>query len=74
MSLSTTPKPRTSFSKLKQILEVPNLIDIQVKSFNWFLEEGLKETIQDISPIEDYTGKYAVEFGEYGVPRTLALH
>ncbi|OPZ79942.1 MAG: DNA-directed RNA polymerase subunit beta [Actinobacteria bacterium ADurb.Bin444] len=66
MSLSTTPKPRTSFSKLKQILEVPNLIDIQVKSFNWFLEEGLKETIQDISPIEDYTGKYAVEFGEYG--------
>ncbi|NLE73695.1 MAG: DNA-directed RNA polymerase subunit beta [Actinobacteria bacterium] len=65
MSLSTTPKPRTSFSKLKQILEVPNLIDIQVKSFEWFVKEGLKETIQDISPIEDYTGNYAVEFGVY---------
>jgi len=60
-----TPRPRTSFSNLPQILEVPNLIQIQTKSFEWFKTEGLKETIQDINPIEDYTGNYAVEFGDY---------
>ncbi len=60
-----TPRPRKSFSNLPQILEVPNLIEVQTKSFEWFKNEGLKETIQDISPIEDYTGNYAVEFGEY---------
>ena len=65
MSLRTTPRPRTSFSKLPSILKVPNLIDIQIESFDWFIREGLRETIDDISPIEDYTGNYAVEFGEY---------
>jgi DNA-directed RNA polymerase subunit beta len=60
-----TPKPRKSFSNLLQILEVPNLIEVQTKSFEWFKAEGLKETIQDINPIEDYTGNYAVEFGDY---------
>jgi DNA-directed RNA polymerase subunit beta len=47
------------------VLDVPNLIDIQKASFSWFMEEGLRETIDDISPIEDYTGTLAVEFGEY---------
>ncbi|MCZ7663408.1 MAG: hypothetical protein M5U22_10995 [Thermoleophilia bacterium] len=65
MSLRTTPRPRKSFSSLSQILDVPNLIAIQLHSFRWFVEEGLRETIQDINPIEDYTGKYAVDFGEY---------
>ena len=65
MSLRTTPRPRTSFSKLPQILDVPNLIAIQLDSFEWFKKEGLRETIDDITPIEDYTGNYAVEFGEY---------
>jgi DNA-directed RNA polymerase subunit beta len=59
------PRARTSFSRLKHVLELPNLIDIQKASFAWFLEEGLRETIDDISPIEDYTGTLAVEFGEY---------
>jgi DNA-directed RNA polymerase subunit beta len=59
------PRARTSFSRVKQVLELPNLIDIQKASFNWFLNEGLRETIDDISPIEDYTGTLAVEFGEY---------
>jgi DNA-directed RNA polymerase subunit beta len=75
LSLRTTPRPRTSFSKLSPILPVPNLIDIQIESFDWFLREGLRETIDDISPIEDYTGNYAVEFGEYEFhdpPHTLA--
>jgi DNA-directed RNA polymerase subunit beta len=59
------PRARTSFSRVKQVLELPNLIDIQKASFQWFLDEGLRETIDDISPIEDYTGTLAVEFGEY---------
>jgi DNA-directed RNA polymerase subunit beta len=56
---------RTSFAKLDQPLPVPNLIDIQRASWKWFLEEGLKETIEDISPIRDYSEKLLVEFGEY---------
>jgi DNA-directed RNA polymerase subunit beta len=60
-----TPKTRKSFSNLPQILDVPNLIAIQTESFEWFKNQGLRETIDDINPIEDYTGNYAVEFGEY---------
>ncbi|HEX6699591.1 MAG TPA: DNA-directed RNA polymerase subunit beta, partial [Gaiellaceae bacterium] len=59
------PRARKSFSRLKHVLDLPNLIDIQKASFAWFLAEGLRETIDDISPIEDYTGSLAVEFGEY---------
>ena len=59
------PRARKSFSRLKHVLDLPNLIDIQKASFEWFLDEGLRETIDDISPIEDYTGTLAVEFGEY---------
>src|SRR3989338_5890865 len=59
------PSARKSFSRLKHVLDLPNLIDIQKASFNWFMQEGLRETIDDISPIEDYTGTLAVEFGEY---------
>ena len=61
----TAPRARKSFSRLKHVLDLPNLIDIQRASFEWFLGEGLRETIDDISPIEDYTGTLAVEFGEY---------
>ena len=61
----TAPRARKSFSRLKHVLDLPNLIDIQTESFDWFLNEGLRETIDDISPIEDYTGTLAVEFGEY---------
>jgi DNA-directed RNA polymerase subunit beta len=65
LSSNAAPDARTSFSRLKNVLDLPNLIDIQKASFRWFLEEGLRETIDDISPIEDYTGTLAVEFGEY---------
>jgi DNA-directed RNA polymerase subunit beta len=65
LSSKAAPEARTSFSRLKNVLDLPNLIDIQKASFRWFLEEGLRETIDDISPIEDYTGTLAVEFGEY---------
>jgi len=58
-------RARKNFSRLKHVLDLPNLIDIQRASFKWFMEEGLRETIDDISPIEDYTGTLAVEFADY---------
>jgi DNA-directed RNA polymerase subunit beta len=64
-SVAVAPRARKSFSRLKHVLDLPNLIDIQKASFQWFMEEGLRETIDDISPIEDYTGTLAVEFGDY---------
>ncbi len=64
-SRAAAPRARKTFSRLKHVLDLPNLIDIQKASFQWFMEEGLRETIDDISPIEDYTGTLAVEFGEY---------
>jgi DNA-directed RNA polymerase subunit beta len=65
LSSNAAPSARKTFSHLANVLDLPNLIDIQKASFRWFLEEGLRETIDDISPIEDYTGTLAVEFGEY---------
>src|ERR671938_144651 len=64
-NMVAAPSARTSFSRLKHVLDLPNLIDIQKASFQWFLDEALRETTDDISPIEDYTGALAVEFGEY---------
>ncbi len=64
-SVAVAPRARKSFSRLKHVLDLPNLIDIQKASFHGFMESGLRETIDDISPIEDYTGTLAVEFGEY---------
>jgi DNA-directed RNA polymerase subunit beta len=64
-------RQRRTFAKIPEILEVPNLIDIQRESFRWFLTEGLNETFSDISPIEDFTGNLAVTFGghEFGDPK-----
>ena len=62
------PRTRRTFARLSKALEVPNLIDIQKKSFDWLTDAetgGLRETIDDISPIEDYTGNLAVQFGEF---------
>jgi DNA-directed RNA polymerase subunit beta len=61
------PRQRRSFASLENALELPNLIDIQRRSFEWLTDPqkgGLRETIDDISPIEDYTGNLAVVFGE----------
>src|ERR1019366_2734018 len=62
--LATTHAPRTrrSFARLTKVLDVPNLIDIQRRSFTWLTDPktgGLRETIDDVSPIEDYTGNLA---------------
>jgi len=56
---------RMSFSRIPKILDMPNLIEIQMKSYQWFLENGLMEAFQDISPIQDYTGNLILEFIDY---------
>ncbi len=56
---------RMSYSKQKEVLEMPNLIEVQKRSYRWFLEEGLKEAFQDISPIEDYNGHLSLEFIDF---------
>ena len=59
------PRTRRSFARLDKVLDVPNLIDIQRRSFDWLVDTeggGLRETIDDVSPIEDYTGNLAVVF------------
>ena len=48
---------RLSYSKIKEVLDMPNLIEVQKDSYKWFLEEGLKEIFHDISPITDHAGK-----------------
>ena len=64
MNEPQAPRVRTSFAKLDQPLPLPNLIDIQKKSWDWFLSDGLSETIADINPIKDYSEKLLVQFGE----------
>ena len=53
---------RMSFSKTRNTLELPNLVEIQTKSFKWFLEKGLDEVLHDVSPIMDYSGNLSIEF------------
>ena len=56
---------RMSFSRRKEVLEMPNLIEVQTNSYKWFLEEGLKEVFRDISPIRDYSDKLSLEFVDF---------
>ena len=60
-------RERISFSRIADVLEVPNLIEIQQKSYQWFLEEGLLETFRDISPVQDFTGNLVLEFTGYAL-------
>jgi DNA-directed RNA polymerase subunit beta len=55
-------RDRMSYAKIDEVLEMPNLIEIQKRSYNWFVTEGLQEAFNDISPIEDYTGDLVLEF------------
>ncbi len=58
---------RKSFSKSRTTLELPNLAEIQTKSFDWFIKEGLGEVLRDVSPITDYSGNLQVEFIDYSL-------
>ncbi|MCR5797818.1 MAG: DNA-directed RNA polymerase subunit beta [Eubacterium sp.] len=56
---------RMSYSRQKEVLDMPNLIAVQTDSYKWFLEEGLKEVFRDISPISDYNGNLSLEFVDF---------
>lgn len=56
---------RMSYSRIDEVLELPDLIEVQRSSYEWFLSEGLKEVFEDISPIQDYTGNLILEFVDY---------
>ncbi len=60
---------RMSFSRQKEVLEMPNLIEIQKVSYQWFLDEGLKEVFEDISPISDFAGHLSLEFVDFALCR-----
>jgi len=56
---------RLSYSKIKEVLDMPNLIEVQKDSYKWFIEEGLKEVFHDISPISDHSGNLEIEFFDH---------
>ncbi|HSM45645.1 MAG TPA: hypothetical protein VK969_11570, partial [Acidimicrobiia bacterium] len=56
---------RFSFGKLPEVLPLPNLLAVQHESFQWFLDEGLREIFEEISPVEDFTGSLALELTEH---------
>ncbi len=62
-------KVRMSYSQQKEVLKMPNLIEVQKDSYNWFLKEGLREVFDDISPIADYSGHLSLEFVDYELCR-----
>ena len=60
---------RMTYQRQKEVLEIPNLIEVQKESYNWFVNEGLKEIFADISPIEDFADKLSLEFVDYRLCR-----
>ncbi|MDD2400796.1 MAG: DNA-directed RNA polymerase subunit beta [Clostridia bacterium] len=66
-SVNVGKRTRESFSEIREVLQMPNLIEIQQNSYQWFLDEGIKEMLHDISPIQDFTGNLALEFVGYSL-------
>ncbi len=60
-------RKRWSYARLREVLDMPNLIEIQQNSYRWFLDEGLREMFRDISPIQDFTGNLVLEFIDYSL-------
>ncbi|MCG0834104.1 DNA-directed RNA polymerase subunit beta [Lactiplantibacillus plantarum] len=58
-------RTRRSYARIKEVLDLPNLIEIQTDSYQWFLDEGLREMFEDIMPIDDFAGKLSLEFVDY---------
>ena len=65
--ISVGKRTRMSYSKIDEVLPLPDLIEIQKKSYEWFLKEGLKEVFDDVSPIKDYSGNLILEFMGYSI-------
>ena len=66
-SVRVGQKTRKSYAKINEVLEMPNLIEVQKDSYRWFLEEGLKEAFEDISPITDFSGNLVLEFTDFSL-------
>ena len=62
---------RKSFARSQFDYPLPNLVEIQTRSYKWLLEEGLREVLQDVSPITDYSGNLIIEFIEYFLDTTI---
>ncbi|MBC2721293.1 DNA-directed RNA polymerase subunit beta [Desulfosporosinus sp.] len=60
-------RERWSYSRIREVLDMPNLIEIQQNSYRWFLDEGLRDMFRDISPIQDFTGNLVLEFVDYSL-------
>ena len=60
-------KTRMSYSKIAEVAPMPNLIQIQKDSYDWFINEGLREVFEDISPIKDYAGTLVLEFIDHSL-------
>ncbi len=60
-------RTRMSYSKIHEVAEMPNLIQIQTESYDWFIKEGLREVFEDVSPIKDYAGNLVLEFMDYSL-------
>ena len=58
---------RMSYSRIDEVLDLPDLIEVQTSSYEWFIKEGLKEVFDDVSPIQDYTGNLILEFVDYHI-------
>ena len=63
-------KERMTFAKINEVCEMPNLIDVQTQSYKWFVEEGLAEVLEDVSPIRDATNTLSLEFADYHFSET----
>ena len=61
---------RMSFARTKEVLGLPNLLEVQKKSYEWFINEGLAEVLRDVSPITDYSGNLIIEFIDFSIDET----
>lgn len=64
-------RERMSYSRIDEVLDLPDLTEVQSSSYEWFLKEGLKEVFDDISPIQDYTGNLILEFVDYHIEKEI---
>ena len=66
-------RERRSYARIQEVLDMPNLIEVQKKSYRWFLSDGLKEIFDDVSPIQDFTGNLVLEFVGYSLGESKYL-
>lgn len=58
-------RTRMSYSRIDEALDMPNLLEVQTESYEWFIKYGIKEVFDDVSPVEDYAGNLILEFVDY---------